>query len=292
MNQNMNNKRMHSGIIGAAVFLCLLSQLNCRVLADTILSPTATCASKNGQTVYAACATAGRVLSLDTASQKVLSSIKTPESPSGLALSPDEKWLYVTCASPESRVCVIDLAKHKTVATLSAGHTAMAPVVSKDGRTLYVCNQFNNDVSVFDLEKRVETGRIPVQREPVAVDLTLDGKYLLVANHLPAGRADVENVSAVVSVIDLQAKRVTQELSLPSGSGMLKDLRVSPDGNYAAVTHIFASFLRAANRVDKGWMNANALTVIDLKTMRPFQTILLDTPQRGAANPGGKKGQA
>ena len=76
-----------------------------------------------------------------------------------------------------------------------------------------------------------EQCRIPVQREPVAADITRDGRFLLVANHLHTGRADAEHVAAVVSVIDTASRKVVKELSLPDGSGLLNDLRVSPTAN-------------------------------------------------------------
>jgi len=251
------------------------------------LSPTALVATVDGKTVYVACATAGKVLCFDTTQRKVLAAFSVPESPSGLALSPDNARLFVTCAAPESKVCIIDLKRRKIVGTLAAGHTALAPVISPDGQTLYVCNQFNNDVSLIDLATKKEVRRIAVQREPVAADITKDGKYLLVANQLHSGRADVEDVAAVVSVIDLAEGRTVRELRLPSGSEILKDLKVSPDGKYAVVTHIFASFNRVTSQVRFGWMNANALTIIDLGTMAVRYSLLLDEPQRGAANPWG-----
>src|SRR5437016_9711218 len=103
--------------------------------------------------------------------------------------------LYVTCAASESKLCVVDVAGWKIRGFLDAGHTAIAPVVSRDGKTLFVCNQFNDDVSVIDLVAGKELRRIPVSRQPVAADLTRDGKYLLVANQLPAGRADTGTVA-------------------------------------------------------------------------------------------------
>jgi YVTN family beta-propeller protein len=251
------------------------------------LSPTALAATKDGKTVFIACATANRVLCFDTASGKVAASIAMPESPSGLALSPDNTRLFVTCAAPESKVCIVDLAKLKIVETIPAGHTALAPVISPDGKTLFVCNQFNNDVSVIDLAAKREVRRIAVQREPVAADITKDGKYLLVANHLHSGRADVEDVAAVVSVIDVAAGKVTKELRLPSGSGALKDIRVSPDGKHAIVSHILAQFKQPTAHIYRGWMNRNAVTIIDLVRMEIYNTMLLDQPGNGAANPWG-----
>jgi DNA-binding beta-propeller fold protein YncE len=82
-----------------------------------------------------------------------------PESPSGLALSADGRRLYVTCAAPESKVCIVDVQKLKIIGAIPAGHTAMAPVISPDGKTLFVCNQFNNDVSVIDLAAKRQVRR-------------------------------------------------------------------------------------------------------------------------------------
>ena len=45
-----------------------------------------------------------------------------------------------------------------------AGSLAFAP----DGKTLYVCNRFNDDVSAIDLVAKKEVCRVAVQREPVA----------------------------------------------------------------------------------------------------------------------------
>jgi len=258
------------------------------VAAESVpLSPTALAVSSEGNVLYVACATGNRVLCFDTAGRQVSSSIPMPGAPSGLVLSPDNTRLFVTCAAPESKVCIVDLAKRKIVETIPVGHTAQAPVLSLDGKTLYVCNRFNNDVSVIDLAAKREVRRIAVQREPVAADITKDGKYLLVANHLHSGRANVEDVAAVVSVIDVAAGKVTKEFRLPSGSGALKDIRVSPDGKYAIVSHILAQFNQSTAHIYRGWMNRNAVTIIDLARMEVYNTMLLDQPGNGAANPWG-----
>ncbi|HEV2453689.1 MAG TPA: c-type cytochrome, partial [Verrucomicrobiae bacterium] len=143
------------------------------------------------------------------------------------------------------------------------------------------------NVSVIDLRKRREVCHIPVQREPVAAALTRDGKFLLAANHLPAVRADQDNVAAVVSVIDTKQYKVVKEIKLPSGSGSLHDISVSPDGKYAVVTHTVSSFNWSATQIIFGWIHANALTIIDLEKMKIRYTVSLDEPDRGAADPWG-----
>src|SRR6185436_9298091 len=73
----------------------------------------------------------------------------------------------------------------------------------------------------------------------------------------------------------------------PNGSGSLNDIRISPDGRYAVVPHILSRFHLPTTQLDRGWMNTNAKTIIDLARMRVVNTVLLDTIDRGAANPWG-----
>ena len=237
--------------------------------------------------MYVACAGAGRVLVVDLATRKVAKAIATPATPIGLALTSDGGTLFVSCAAARSEICVVDVNQARVTSRLSAGHTAMAPVLSPDGKTLYVCNRFDDDVSVIRLATRQELRRIPVRREPVAAAITRDGRFLLVANHLPTGRADGERIGAVVSVIDTARGAVVKELELPDGSGSLQDLRISPDGRFAVVTHILARFRLPTLQIDRGWMNTNAKTIIALDRMEVLNTVLLDTLDSGSANPWG-----
>jgi YVTN family beta-propeller protein len=251
------------------------------------LSPTALVASPDGTTLYLACATHSQVLAFDLARRGMTYSVPVLPNPTGFCLSTNGQELFVTCAAPRSRVCIVNTAQGRLAGEFAAGHTAMAPVLSPDGKTLFVCNRFDDDVSVLSVATGQELRRIPVRREPVAAVITPDGQRLLVANHLPVGRADASHVAAVISVIDPASGRVVDELSLPSGSGSLNDLRIAPDGKYAVVTHILARFQRPTTQVERGWMNSNAGTIIDLTRMAVLNTVLLDEPDRGAANPWG-----
>jgi len=249
------------------------------------LSPTALAATADGKTMFIAYATANQVAVFDVAAGKVAKTIEMPDSPLGLALSADGKQLFVTCAAPSSSVCIVDTAANKVVATIPAGHTAMAPVLSPDGKTLYVCNRFNNCVVAIDLAQRKEVSRVAVPREPVAAAVTPDGKLLLVANHLHTGRADADVVAAVVTIIDTAAGKVVKDIALPNGSGLLRDVRVSPDGKFACVTHVLARFHLPTTQLERGWMNTNALSLIDLAKCALLNTVLLDNVDSGAANP-------
>ena len=115
-----------------------------------------------------------------------------------------------------------------------------------------------------------------VAREPISAAITVDGGTLLVAHHLPDGSASEDIVAGTVSVVDLDAWCLKKTLRLPNGSTTLREIRVSPDGRYAAVTHVLARFQLPTTQLDRGWMNTNGLTLIDLRTMEIINTVLLD----------------
>jgi YVTN family beta-propeller protein len=253
--------------------------------AETWEAPAALALSPDGRQLFVACARTRRILVCNAASLEIAASVPVPDRPSGLAVAADGRTLYVTCAAPSSCVALVDIVQGKVESAIPAGHTAMGPVLSPDGATLYVCNRFNNNVSVIDLKAGKEIQRIAVDREPVAAAVTPDGRFLLVANHLHSGAADLETVAARVTVIDLAAGKPVQQMRLPAGSGLLRDIRVSPDGRYACATHQISRFQLPTTQVERGWMNSSAMTLIDLTTLSVVNTVLLDNVESGAANP-------
>ncbi len=257
------------------------------VYADEYLSPLDVIADGSGRTLYIAEATSGQVAVLDVGTCSVTGAIKISAPPSGMALSADGSTLYVTGAAPDGNVFVVDTKNGKISRRIAVGHTPNSPVISPDGKTLYVCNQFDNNVSVVDLGSGKESARISVTREPVAAAVTSDGRTLFVANLLPAGPTDGDYAAAEVSVIDTSSNKVVAAIKLPNGSASLHDIAISPDGKYAYITHILARYQLPTTQLERGWMNTNALTIIDVANKTLFNTVLLDDVDLGAANPWG-----
>jgi len=250
------------------------------------LGSCAVAASKDGATLYVLNADARQIAFVDAAARRVTRSVSLPARPTGAAVSPDGTTLYVTCAAPRSTVCVLDASSGAVRRRIEAGHTACGPAVSPDGKRLYVCNRFDNDISIIDAASGREAARVSAVREPVAAALTPDGTTLLVANHLPNHRANALAVGAAVTVVDTRTRR-TGTIRLPGGATDLAGLCVLPGGKYACVTHVLARYELPADRVTCGWMNANALSVIDPARRRLVGTVLLDDMERGAGNPWG-----
>ncbi|MGA2863221.1 MAG: cell surface protein [Verrucomicrobiota bacterium] len=249
------------------------------------LSPTALAVSADGESLYIACATARQVLVFNCQQRAVTRRLSLPGAPSGLALAPEGKRLWVTCAAPASVVCLLELPSGKLLKKLTAGYTALSPVLGPDAQELFVCNRFNDAVSVFDLRQDKEVARIGVAREPVCAALARAGRFLLVANHLPKGRSDAAYVAATVSVIDVAQRKVVKEIRLPNGSINLRDLRVSPDGHYACLAQTVGRFQLPVTQLARGWVNTSVLTLLDLAKMEVLNTVALDDVDRGGANP-------
>jgi YVTN family beta-propeller protein len=260
-----------------------VSVVACGLQAQDWCGPAAITVTRDSKTLYIGCSAGRRVEVFDLARREVVQRIAMPSPVSGLALSPDGARLYVTSAGPRSTVSVLE--SGVPIATIAAGHTAMSPVPSPDGRWLYVCNQFNNDVEVVDLATRRDAGRIPVSREPVSVALTPDGMVLLVANSLPAIRSDRAPVAAEITLIDTGTRRVAAHIALPNGATGLRQVRVAPDGRIAAVSHLLARYFVPTTQPDRGWIQTNAVSLIDIPGRKLLATVLLDEVDRGAANP-------
>jgi len=251
------------------------------------LSPSALAMDSAGGRLYVAEETARAVAVVDAATGQVARTVALDGPPSGLALTPDGKTLCVTLGAPKGQVAFVDVESGSVSGAATVGHTAMAPVCAPDGALLYVCNRFDNSVSVVDAAAKREVARIAVSREPVAAALTPDGTRLFVANLLPTGAAVGGYMAASVSVIDTASRQVARAIALPNGSGGLRGICASPDGAYVYVTHVLARYQLPTTQLERGWMNTNALTILDAARMEPVATVLLDEVELGAANPWG-----
>jgi len=247
------------------------------------LSPIAVVADKAGKTLYVAEHTGCRVAVVDVATGKVTRRLPLPGRATGLALSPDGSELHATAGVGDGRLVTFDTAGGKLQGILDAGHSPTAPVAARNG-TRYVCDRFGNAVLAF-AKGGARPLSIPVSRQPVALALGQGGRTLVVANHLPAGRSDRGDTSAAVTLIDTATNKVVTSLPLPNGSTVVRGVAVSPDGKLACVTFILARYMLPVTQIERGWLNTNVLAIVDVPGRKLLGTVLLDEPDRGAANP-------
>ncbi len=249
------------------------------------VGPSALVASRDGRWLCVAEADQHRISLVDVATGKRAHSIAVPGEPTGLAISPDGQILYASCAATVSTICGIDLGSAQMVFTATAGHSSSALAITPDGKQLYVCNLHQDDVSLIDIPLRREIARIRAVREPCAIALTPDGSVALVANLVAVG-AYPGRMAAEITLFDT-ANRQRSRIELPNGSSSVRGICVSPDGRFGYAVHVLGRFNLPTTTLDRGWMNTNALSIIDVAQRKRIATVLLDDVNRGAANPWG-----
>lgn len=251
------------------------------------LSPLSVASSSDGSQIFTSLHTGMEFRMIHAETGRIVSSIALGGAPHDVALDEGRDRIFVTLGLDAGEVKVINRHNGNVLFTLQAGHTPVAPVVSADGRYLFVCNRFDNNVAVYDLESQQLETLIPVTREPVAAARAGNGNILVVANHLPAQPANSRHVAAKVDMIDMSNREVVASILLPNGSVNIRDVCVSPDGRYAYVTHNVSRFTLPTTQLERGWMNTSALSIIDVQQLELLTTVLLDDVDLGAANPWG-----
>jgi YVTN family beta-propeller protein len=256
------------------------------------LSPCALTASPDGSYLYVAEQTAKQIGVVDLATQSLIKNIKLPSEPTGIAVAQDgAKKIYVTCSSelwPQGMVCEVDVNAGAVVRRIPAGFGARSPVITHNGKTLFVCNQFENTVSSINLATGKENTKLPSARQPYAAAITRDDSVLVVANLLPTETSmDTLKIASKILLIDAFAGKVRDTISLPVGSHSAMGVAVSPDGNYAFVTHQIAMFIIPGTLIEGGWIHTNNCAIVDINKRKILNVVPLDMHSSGDADPWG-----
>jgi YVTN family beta-propeller protein len=158
-------------------------------------NPYTTLVSKDGKTVYVSNwgATTLSVVDVSGATPTVIQTIQVGTHPTALLLNPVNNELYVANADSDT-ISVLDTTSNQVVRTIDltpfpgspfgAGPSALA--ISSDGQTLYVANDFDNDIAVVRLANQHRpdhlSGLIPTGWIPAGVVLSPDNLQLAVIN--------------------------------------------------------------------------------------------------------------
>jgi len=160
-------------------------------------------------------------------------------SPSGLAVTPDGKYVYV---SNGEDVAVIDTASSKVVARVAVGGWPSSGVaVSPSGEYVYALNRgrYVESVSVINVTTNKVVSTIMLGSYPADVVVSPNGQYVYVltsaileTDELYYGYP-VEKAFGVVSVIDASTNSVLSNTTV--GVYAINSLAMSPDGKHLYV---------------------------------------------------------
>ncbi len=279
----MNIKRTQ--IINTITILLLAITTTSYAAVGDFYSPIAIEKKSSGLHIYVAQSTANQIDEISTLTNTVTRTFSLAGPPNGLAVSQDDQKLYITSGDYAGKLTLIDLNTGIPLQSTTTGHTPVAPSVNSSSNKVYVANRFNNTISVFNATTLQLLNTISVNREPIATSLTSNGNTLVVAHHLPQGAANTGTHAANVTLISTATETIIQTLQLPDGASSLKDVCISPDNQYAYVSHVLARYKMPFTQLDRGWLVTNAVSVIRLSDNTYLNTFLLDDIYEGAANP-------
>src|SRR5213594_3060923 len=125
---------------------------------------------------------------IDTAQNKVLSTIAVPKGPHGLVVTPDGRKVYVS-SDGASTVSVIDTATDRVLVIDTATDRVIGEMpiaqphngtLSRDGRTAWVASQQQGATALvrLDLATWKEVARVPLDKTPRGLELSPDGRHV------------------------------------------------------------------------------------------------------------------
>jgi DNA-binding beta-propeller fold protein YncE len=241
--------------------------------------------SPDGQHLAVSDRTACMVLLMNASSNGPAVEVPLGGEVNGVAWSANGRTVY-TAGGTAGTVAAIDPSGHLRT-RLKVGPRPMGLAIAPRRGLLLVADAATAEVHALDLATGRPRARVPVLREPYFLAVTSDERVAVVGNRLPQGDASDPAVSAAVSLIDLETLQPAAHVSLPPNSMNVLGVAVSPDGRWAYVAHNLARATLPTTQIEYGWINANAITIIDLPEALRHATVLLDRPYGGAANPWG-----
>ncbi|MBM3494362.1 MAG: hypothetical protein FJX72_08590, partial [Armatimonadetes bacterium] len=246
-------------------------------------SPVEVSYSPSGALIAVADHTAGNVTFVDPVAGKVARR-SALSSPWGVCWAGGR--VYATEYKPGT-VAELDPASGKVLRRIRVGAYPRSIIAVPKASLLLVANSGARGVSVVDRATGRERSRLQCSGQPSALAATPDGRLALVGNLIPTGNALNEKNGAKVAIFDIASGRRVTEIELPSGSVGLRSAAVTSDGRWGVFAHALGRYNLPTTQLDRGWVNTNAISIIDLNTRKLYATILLDQTQEGAADPWG-----
>ena len=207
-----------------------------------------------------------------------------PTAANDLTETPDRR-IWVVCDGVGGSLCELDAKDLSVISQTALGHTPSALLFNRQTGSLWTTQRFNNELWEISPKTKDVLSRISVGREPVDIVSFAGDSLLLIANNLPEMSSLTYPIACQLDIVDVNSKKVVKRLQLPNGSTDVKALATDSKGDYAYAVHLLARYQLPTNQVDRGWMSTNVLSVINLHTQEVENTVLLDTPQKGASNP-------
>lgn len=240
----------------------------------------------DGSTLAVSDPTSGTLSLVDVEEAKVVREVALRGQPSDVIWAPGGERIFVA-ERGAGTVAEVDPEEGKVLRRLKVGLRPVGLALAQKAGFLLATNFESDSLSVVALSDGKEKARIALERAPMFLTVSPDESLAVVANSLPAGAASNPRMSAVLGIVDLEKMECVRNVALPPGSANLRGVAISPDGRWAYTVHTVGRTQVPTTQLDRGWVNTNALSVVDLKKREHLATLLLDHPMEGAADPWG-----
>ena len=262
-----------------AVLLCVSWKDSSKVVSPDLLF-----LADNGKSLFVTNRAGNELIKLSSDGLDIEKTIAFASPVNAMTQDPSGK-LWVVCDGNNGMLYELDGQKLSVRSKTKSGATPTTILYSPLSKSLWITQRFNNELWEVDPATRKVKAKITVGREPVGMVDFDGGKLLLVANNLPEMPSTAYPIASQLDIVDLTSKKVASRIMLPNGSTDVKAVTTDGKREYAYVTHLLSRYQLPTNQLDRGWMVTNAMSIIDLKAKQLLTTVLLDTPQKGAANP-------
>jgi YVTN family beta-propeller protein len=210
--------------------------------------------------------------------------IKLTGSPEGLVWTPDGKRVFASEAGAGT-IAEIDPAAGKVIRRVETGRYPSGLAIAGKRGLLLACDRGLDRLSVIEMSGGKTRSHIPVGRQPGFVAVSPDESLAVVSNLIPATAATAPDHATEITLVDLERPAVRSSVRLPTGSTNARGIAIDANGTKAYVVHTLGRFHLPTTQLDRGWVNTNALSILDLKSGARLATVLLDQVMEGAADP-------
>ena len=266
---------------------------------ENYLAPTDFLLDASGENFYVASEGLSQLRRVPTDGVSNAEGLALSFKPFKLRFFPDETRIAVVGGLDDGKLAIIEVAQRgedgttttlpmRLVAEYRVGHSPSDVAVKKTetGELIYIANRFEGLVREWDASTGEEKRSWDVNREPFCMELTPDGKQLVVANKLTNMKSNMSMSYAKVYIVDLESSEL-REVKLLNGNNDLHDMAVTPDGKYAFISSLLCSYASITSQVSGGWIGENCVLCVDVETAQLVEVFFLDDAVLGAGNPWG-----
>jgi len=224
--------------------------------------------------------TNGSVYFIDAQSRNIKQEVQGLNQPFGLVWINNDELAVSEYGSHQ--IGLIDAKKHKLIQRIPCVKYPMGITLGATNHLL-VTGFGKGELGIVDLKTSVQTSVVSVWYQPNFVATTPDGKIALVSNLTPKSSAN----GAKVSLVNLSGKNEVRNVELPFGSTNVRQVATSSDGKWGYVVHTYGKVMLPTSQIERGWVNTNVLSIIDIATGAVYATLPFDFISKGAADPWG-----